>query len=51
MLITKVYQLWKILLVAILTEIRAHRNKVIFKNGVVDSVEIFSQPRSEVETG
>jgi len=27
---------------AILTETLAERNKVIFKNGVVDSVEIFN---------
>jgi len=27
--------------VAIVTETRAHRNKVVFRNGVVDSVEIF----------
>jgi len=39
---TKHYQLWKILWVTIVTETWAHRNKVVFKNGVVDSVEIFS---------
>ena len=39
---TKYNQLWKILWVAIMTKTQAHRNKVIFRNGVVDSVEIFS---------
>ena len=42
MLTTKGNQLWKILWVTIVTETWVHRNKVVFRNGVVDNIEIFS---------
>jgi len=34
--------LWKIMWVTIVTKTWAHRNKVVFRNGIVDNVEIFS---------
>jgi len=33
---------WKGLWVAIISEVWSHKNKVVFKGGVVDAVEIFS---------
>jgi len=42
MLTTKGNQLWKVLWVAIVTETWALRNKVVFRNGVVDNMKIFS---------
>jgi len=38
----KINEIWKGVCVAILWEIWKHRNKVVFNNGVVDDIEIFT---------
>jgi len=37
-----VNEVWKVIWIAVINEIWKHRNKVIFKGGVVDVLEVFA---------